>query len=259
MPEEKLLNKIEDISMDNKDVFDNYLTNQYSHCEGTDFTDKRQVLALLRRNRVSLEHNLGNIFKTRVRKDWKILDLGCGYGNFLFFLQSHGYKNVTGVDISTEELTVCKTLFGSYKFHQADVNKYVHATSEKFDVIYLSHVLEHIRKEDLSSFLEGTRNLLTDDGIFIVVVPNCAAYFNGAANRYGDITHELGFTSISMRQVLTVAGFGRSEVRNFFGVGNVWLNPLRKLSLLVLEVFIQILGYGKQEVYTPSLLAIAKK
>ncbi|MGB2791682.1 MAG: class I SAM-dependent methyltransferase [Candidatus Moraniibacteriota bacterium] len=245
--------------MNNKDVFDNYLTNQYSHCEGTDFTDEKQVLALLRKNKIPIEDNLGEVFEKGVHSGGKILDLGCGYGNFLFFLQSRGYQDVTGVDISTEELAVCRRLFKSYKFHQTDINEYIHATSERFDVIYLSHVLEHIRKEDLFDFLEGVRRILTNDGMFIVVVPNCAAYFNGSANRYGDITHELGFTSISMRQVLTVAGFRHSEIRNFFGVGNVWLNPLRKITLFVFEIFIQILGHGKQEVHTPSLLAIARK
>lgn len=244
---------------DNKEIFDNYLTYQYSHCEKTDFNDDKQVLSLLKKNRLPIEHNLGRLFKERVGNDSKVLDLGCGYGNFLFFLRSHGYKNVTGVDISTEEIAVCEKLFPAYKFHQADIHEYIRATDEKFDVVYLSHVLEHVKKEDLFGFLEGIRRILADDGIFIILVPNCAAYFSGAANRYGDITHELGFTSISMRQVLGLSGFRRVEVRNFFGVGAPWLNMLRKSLLFMFEILIQVLGYGKQEVHTPSLLTIARK
>lgn len=245
--------------MDSKKIFDNYLTNQYSNCEKTDFTNEAQVLELLNRNKAPIDSNLGRFFETKIQKEDKVLDLGCGYGSFLFFLKAHGYENVTGVDISTEEITVCKKLFKEYKFHQTDIHDYIRSTDEKFNVVYLSHVLEHIRKEELFGFLEGVRNILTDDGVFIIVVPNCAAYFNGAANRYGDITHELGFTDISMRQVLRVAEFRHVEIRNFFGVSTIWLNVLRRIARFVFEVFIQVLGYGKQEVYTPSLLVVAKK
>lgn len=245
--------------MDNKRIFDNYLTNHYSNCEKTDFSDEEQVLTLLKRNKPPLDHNLGRLFEMKISKEGKVLDLGCGYGSFLFFLQSHGYRNVTGVDISTEEITVCKKLFISYTFHQADIYDYIRSTDEKFDVVYLSHVLEHVKKEDLFGFLEGIRDILTDDGFLIIVVPNCAAYFNSAAGRYGDITHEIGFTDLSMRQTLMVTGFKNVIVKNFYGVGNLWLNILRKMTLFSFEIFIQILGYDKQSVHTPSLLAIVKK
>ncbi len=245
--------------MDNRKIFDNYLTNHYSNCEKTDFSDENQVVTLLKKNKIPLEYNLGRLFKTKISKERAILDLGCGYGSFLFFLQAHGYKNVTGVDISTEEIVVCKKLFRSYKFVQADIYKYLLSEKEKFDVIYLSHVLEHIKKENLFGFLEEVRNRLVDGGTIIIVVPNCAAYFNSTAGRYGDITHEIGFTNLSLRQVLVVAGFKRVEMKNFYGVGNFWLNILRKITLFFFKIFIQILGYDKQDIYTSSLLAVAKK
>lgn len=245
--------------MDNRKIFDNYLTNHYSNCEKTDFSNEKQVLSLLAKNKPPIDHNLGRLFETKIHKNGNILDLGCGYGSFLFFLQSHGYQNVTGVDISTEEIAVCKKLFKSYKFHQADIHDYIHSTSEKFDAVYLSHVLEHIKKEDIFNFLEKIRSILTDDGILIIVVPNCAAYFNAAAGRYGDLTHAVGFTDLSLRQTLVVTGFKNIEIKNFYGVGNMWLNILRKITLFLFEIFIQILGYDKQNVHTPSLLAIVKK
>ena len=188
-----------------------------------------------------------------------ILDLGCGYGSFLFFLQSRGYHNVTGVDISTEEINVCKKQFTSYKFHQADIHEYINTTDKKFDVVYLSHVLEHVEKEHIFSFLEKIRDILTDTGVLIIVVPNSAAYFNSAAVRYGDLTHAVGLADLSLRQALAVTGFKNVEMKNFYGVGNLWLNQLRRVTLFLFEIFIQILGYDKQTVYTPSLLAIAHK
>lgn len=245
--------------MDDKRVFDHYLTNHYSNTEKTNFRDISQVLKLLEKNRVPLDLNLREIFKKKVRRDAKILDLGCGYGSFLYFLKSLEYKNVTGVDISTEELDICRNLFADYSFQQRDIHEYISVVNQKFDVIYLSHVLEHIQKADLFTFLEGIRDLLAEDGMFIVVVPNGAAYFNATAGRYGDISHEIGFTELSLNQVLTITGFQKIAIRNFYGVGNLWLNIVRKVGLFFFELFIQILGYEKQRVFTPSILVVAKK
>lgn len=246
-------------AMNNKKIFDNYLTNHYSNCEKTNFNSGKEVLSLLNKNKVPIDYNFKKFFKNKINKNSSILDLGCGYGSFLFFLQSHGYQTVTGVDISAEEIAICKKLFKSYTFHQADIHEYIHSTDKKFDVIYLSHVLEHIKKEDLFGFIDGIKNILTDDGFLVIVVPNSSAYFNAAANRYGDLTHEIGFTDISLRQMLMVAEFKNIEIKNFLGVGNLWINAARKIALFFFEIFIQLLGYDKQGIYTPSLIAIIKK
>lgn len=240
-------------------IFENYLTNHYSNLEKTDFSNDADVRNLLKDNSAVLNHNLGHIFSENVKKTSAILDLGCGYGSFLSFLQSKKYTNVTGVDLSTQEISICKKLFTSYSFAQENILNFVSRTDAKFDVVYLSHVIEHIKKEDLFVFLEGVKRILNNHGIFVIIAPNSAAYFNAAANRYGDLTHEIGFTELSLRQVLMVSGFSHIEARNFYGTGKPLLRFLRRSALLLFELFVQILGYDKQNVYTPSILVIAKK
>jgi len=245
-------------SIENK-IFENYLSNHYGQVEKTDFSSDADVLNLLKKNSAVLNHNLGQLFSENVNKTSTILDLGCGYGSFLFFLQSKKYINVTGVDISAQEIFICKRLFSSYTFVQEDILDFVAHTSQRFDVVYLSHVIEHIKKEDLFVFLEGVKRILNDQGIFVIVAPNSAAYFNAAANRYGDLTHEIGFTELSLRQVLTVSGYNKIEAKNFYGVGKPILRFTRRSALLLFELFVQILGYDKQKIHTPSILVIAKK
>lgn len=245
--------------MNNKEIFDNYLTSHYTDTEKVNFKNKDAIVAHLQKNVGPLNHNFKPFFEATIDKKAKVLDLGCGFGSFLYFLESNGYTNVTGVDISSEEIALCKKLFKPYTFVQADIHDYLRTTKEKFDVIYLSHVLEHIKKEDLFNFLKGIKKILSDDGSFIIVVPNSATYFNAAANRYGDITHELGFSILSLKQLLMLAGFKSITVKNFYGVGNFSLNILRKIARFGFELFIQLLGYDKQEIYTPSLIAIVKK
>lgn len=245
--------------MKKKEIFDNYLTNHYSKCEKTNFTNKGEVLELLKKNLGPINHNLKKLFISKIGKKAKILDLGCGYGSFLYFVKSLGYQSATGIDISSEEISLCKKLFKSYKFYQKDIFDYIKATGEKFDVIYLSHVLEHIEKKQLFHFLKSVKKILSNKGFFIIVAPNSAAYFNSLAARYGDLTHETGFTDKSLSQALMLSGFKNIEIKNFFGVGNPGLNVLRKITLLLFEIFIQILGYDKQDIYTPSILVIARK
>ena len=240
-------------------IFENYLTNHYLNLEKTDFSNEADVLDLLTSNSALLNHNLGKLFSDSVEKTSAILDLGCGYGSFLSFLQSKNYTNVTGVDLSTQEISICKKLFTSYNFVQDDILNFVSSTDTKFDVVYLSHVIEHIKKEDLFVFLEGVKRILSDCGFFVIIAPNSAAYFNAAANRYGDLTHEIGFTELSLRQVLLVSGFSHIDAKNYYGMGKRGLRFLRRSALLLFELFVQILGYDKQNVHTPSILIIAKK
>ena len=100
---------------------------------------------------------------------------------------------------------------------------------------------------------------ISDKGYFIIVVPNSAAYFNSAAHRYGDLTHEIGFTQLNLKQALIATNFKNTVFKNFFGVGNPILNFIRTVTRWLFEVLIQILGYDRQVTYTPSLLAIVRK
>lgn len=245
--------------MDKRPFFDNYLTSHYSNCEKIDLNDDNSLLELLDKNVVVINRNLGNIFKRNVSLDSKVLDLGCGYGSFIKFLQNNFYSNVTGVDLSGEELAVCRKLFPEYRFYQQDIEDYARTNGEKYDVIYLSHVLEHIEKVNLSGFLRDMKSLLNDGGYLIIIVPNSAAYFNAMATRYGDITHEVGFTNNNLNQLLLVAGFNKFALMNYYGTDNVMYLFIRKMLLLLFEMLIRSLGYDKQKIYTPSLLAIIQK
>ena len=42
-------------------------------------------------------------------KDSKILDLGCGPGYFLDTMKEQGYNDLTGVTLSPEDITLCKS------------------------------------------------------------------------------------------------------------------------------------------------------
>lgn len=246
--------------MNNNDVFDNYLTNQYSISEKTNFSDQEQLTKLFKKNSDVLSKNFSHFFKKNISREGKILDLGCGYGNFLYYLKSLGYTNVTGLDISSEEIAICRKNFLSFSLIKSDIFEYIKNSNEKFDVIYLSHVLEHISKDKLNDLLQGFKKILNRGGFIIIVIPNCAAYFNATVSRYADITHEIGFVDKSLRQLFIVNGFENEDIviKNYLGAVNPMVKLVRNILLVIFESFIQILGYEKQAVYTSSIVAFIR-
>lgn len=143
-------------------------------------------------------------------KSIKISDLGCGYGQLLFCLKAMGYTNIDGVDTSSEQVQVAHQL-GLKEVRQGDLTGFLNEVSDKYDVIFLMDVLEHMEKHEVITILELIRNTLSEQGQLVIHVPN-AEGISGMRIRYGDFTHETCFTPQSISQVLRVAGFNSITV-----------------------------------------------
>jgi SAM-dependent methyltransferase len=135
-----------------------------------------------------------------------ILDAGCGSGAYLYFLQKAGYKTLTGVDGSAEQVALAHG-FGLTFVTQQDILSCLSSLEENsMDVLLLMDVLEHMTRQELLDVLDGAYRVLQPGGNCIAHVPNAAGLF-GMEIRYGDLTHEIAFTPQSIRQVFTLTGF----------------------------------------------------
>ena len=76
------------------------------------------------------------------------------------------------------------------------------AREERYDVVVLNDVIEHLGKSEIFDVLDGVHRILNDEGVFFIKTPNMANPFVSTAGRYIDFTHEIGFTEKSMRQIL---------------------------------------------------------
>jgi hypothetical protein len=72
-------------------------------------------------------------------------------------------------------------------------------------------VLEHFTKEEIVELLPLLKNILKEDGIFVVRVPNGEAMLTGGI-MYGDFTHETFFTSKSLKQIFNIFDFSQTKV-----------------------------------------------
>lgn len=145
-----------------------------------------------------------------IDKNIQILDLGCGFGDFVWFIEKRGYINVMGIDDSKEMITEGKKL-GINKIIKKDIIKYLNKKpSASFDVITAIDIIEHFEKQNLFLLIKEIHRVLKPNGKLITHQPNADSPFVNSI-LYGDFTHEQAFTKQSMSQIILSNGFESIE------------------------------------------------
>lgn len=136
----------------------------------------------------------------------RVLELGCGTGQFLAYLAAKGLEDVTGVDHDPALADVMLAEVGD-RFVCGDIRGWLAETSNEaaFDRIVLLDVLEHFTPADGFALLQAMAARLAPEGRIIVKVPNAGSPF-GLTYQFGDLTHLTAFNSISLGQLATAAG-----------------------------------------------------
>ena len=141
-----------------------------------------------------------------------IIDLGCGYGVILHFAQLFGYTNVRGVDGSPEQVATAKQL-GIQGVEEGDLMQTLTGLPDgSQDCVIAFDVIEHFTRNELIDFVDEVKRVLKPGGSWILHTPNGESPFAGRV-LFGDLTHELAFTRISIAQLLYSSGF--SDVRSY--------------------------------------------
>lgn len=147
-------------------------------------------------------------------KDCKILDIGCGMGQFLSWIKNKGYKNFKGIDLSQQMVDFCRQNVTDQVEKTESIVSFLLNEKESYDLIVMLDVIEHIDKEEIIAILEAVRSALKKGGKLIVKTNNVAS-ITGARMRYEDFTHVSGYTEYSLKQVLKIAGFNKVHLKPF--------------------------------------------
>lgn len=107
----------------------------------------------------------------------RLLDVGCGYGRNLDTIK-HLCGTCIGVDINSEIVRANKE-----RGFKCCVPEELPRDGLKFDIILMSHVIEHFAPNDLLVFMDGYIDLLRPGGHLIIATPLMSPYF------YDDFDH----------------------------------------------------------------------
>ena len=108
-------------------------------------------------------------FEVPYTKNGKLLDVGCGNGRYLDGMKKLGWQT-QGVEFNASAVEVCK--LSGLTVHHGDLFS-AHFDSNSFDVINVSHVIEHV-PNPLAFFTELAR-VLKPNGSLVIKTPNSMA------------------------------------------------------------------------------------
>lgn len=133
----------------------------------------------------------------------EILELACGPGFLLADLQQRGYNRLTGVDLSTADVTAARDRLPGARIVQEDVADFL-GHDARYDVVIAKALFEHIPKKQVIPLTRSVAAVLNPGGVALVEVPNMDWHM-ATHERFMDFTHEVGYTRESLAQVLRSA------------------------------------------------------
>lgn len=130
----------------------------------------------------------------------QILDVGCGDGRYLKSLTLKGY-DVTGVE--ENEVLVSKNK--SLGINCISAKEFT-SSKNMYDIILMSHIVEHFDPNSLKIFLENYLGRLREGGILIIATPIINPRF------YDDFDHIKPYSPIG---IMMVFGGNKSQVQYY--------------------------------------------
>jgi SAM-dependent methyltransferase len=145
-----------------------------------------------------------SFFQRFIEKDGTILDLGCGWGEFINAIEA-GKKY--GMDLNPESP---KHLSPAVQFIHQDCSEKWPFEDGTLDVVFSSNFFEHLpSKENLLATIKEANRSLKKAGLLICMGPNIK-YVGGAYWDFAD--HYLPLTDVSMEEFLRLGGFREMQI-----------------------------------------------
>ena len=151
-------------------------------------------------NRPGSAGGRANILNETVR----LLDMGCGTGYFLHAAKKRGFT-VSGIEKEQGAREHAITKFGLDVQGEED---FWNIKRESYHVVTLWHVLEHLEK--LNESIEKIKEVLTDEGVVVIAVPNHLSYdahfYKEHWAAYDIPRHLWHFTPVTLERLLARHG-----------------------------------------------------
>ena len=163
--------------------------------------------------------------KSKLTQDHSVLDLGCNTGDLAYQI-STCVKNVVGIDYNNNHIIQARQKYTqeNIQFIHGEVVEYLQQNSLRFDVMILSHILEHL--ETPESFLNNCKKFFKC--IYIEVPDFERSHLNvyrqelGSGLIYADADHIWEFDRTSMKDLIQKTGLEIIDEEYRLGVQKYW-------------------------------------
>lgn len=173
------------------------------------------------------------INRFNLQRDHKLLEVGCGRGDFLIEFQNAGLQCV-GIDRENSAVEMNPHL----EVYKCDI------TSEKFpfndssiDVVYHKSVIEHVY--DPANLMDETLRVLKPGGKLIILTPDWHTQWR---NFFEDFTHSRPYDVLAISDLLKIYGFNNLTVERFYQLPIIWKFPLIKFFSRILQLVFNVYG-----------------
>ncbi len=197
------------------------------------------------------------LFKGYDRKA-PLLELGCGAGIMLDYLSRSGFTDLTGIDISADQVREARSR--GFNVQQADALTFLRKHPGRYEMIVAMDIVEHFKKEELFELLKGVQRALKPGGLFVIQTPNGDGLLPNYVI-YGDLTHFTILSPLSLTYLLTVTGFSDIRIKELGPALFVHFPLFIAWQLIRLAaMFIKFVEIGRiQTVWTESLICSCRK
>jgi 2-polyprenyl-3-methyl-5-hydroxy-6-metoxy-1,4-benzoquinol methylase len=194
-------------------------------------------------------------------RDTPVLDIGCGSGQFLYFLRAEGFTNAVGIDLDARQVELGRSL-GLDCRHAPAADFLAENPGTAYGVVAMIDILEHFTRDELYPLMETVVGRMPEGGLLIASVPNADSLM-GLGSTYADITHELSFTPISLTEMLFCHGL---RINAMLDPWPAPVGSLRSGYRAVCQfcrglerVRLRLLGYERPRYWSTVVWALAEK
>ena len=158
---------------------------------------------------VNLKHKIA--IATQGKELGRLLDIGCGVGDFLHFAEQNGWQCI-GAEPSEDASSIAKKRIKAEIMLPKDLEK---LPDESFDVITMWHVLEHV--SDLQWQVNQLNRLLKKGGRLVIALPNFrsydAQYYKDKWAAYDVPRHLNHFSQDSIAKIFNINGLIQNQTQ----------------------------------------------
>lgn len=185
----------------------------------------------------------------------KILEVGCGMGSMLRFLDGMGHQT-TGIEMDESYVQFSNNFLGLNVIKSSLEDFTPHSS---YDVITTFHVIEHVN--DPKFFLSKIRSLLSNDGYLILECPSIDMMYGSDKNYFFWEPHINSFSNLTLRRLIVETGFeilheSYFEIGRFIIAKKIEKSSIREKTPIAKEVKrikTKVANYNPNDLYQKAI------